>query len=235
MRTKLATLVISFACLAFGQHESGNLDVSKLQVSKTETAEFPANGTLRIQKSVGEITIEGWDQPGFEITTTRSMQDDVAAKDRDKAKQSLDAVHVAITHQGSDLIVTTEYPHRGPGGRNFDLEYRIRVPRTASIVVERHTGEVHIDDVTGDVRASVGGGLIAMRLAGEKPLAIDARSKWGSVNSDYAGKETRRPFPFGHTFAEPPSTDAQKLHLRVGFGDIILLKEHNPRAPAPIT
>jgi hypothetical protein len=51
----------------------------------------------------------------------------------------------------------------------------------------------------------------------------------GSVYSDFAGSETPRPFPFGHKFIEGASTAPQSLHLKIGYGDIVILKAHEPR------
>jgi hypothetical protein len=53
----------------------------------------------------------------------------------------------------------------------------------------------------------------------------------GSLNSDFAGKETRRPWPFGHQFIDGAPGASQHLRLRIGYGDIVLLKANNPQEP----
>src|ERR1700729_128256 len=53
-------------------------------VSKTQHLDFPAGGTLRFINSVGVLTVEAWDQPGVEITTTKSTKADVDAAHREK-------------------------------------------------------------------------------------------------------------------------------------------------------
>ena len=69
----------------------------KIQVAKTENADLPAGGTVRFKNSTGELTIEGWDQPGVELTTTKSGQ---RAAD----------VKVSVTHDGNDLdFVVLQY------------------------------------------------------------------------------------------------------------------------------
>jgi hypothetical protein len=227
------------ACLLLGDDEAKQ----KVQVVKTTKFDFPANGTLRLQNSIGEVTIEGWDQPGVEITTTTSSKEEyLLPKDRAKEK-AVDRVKVSANRNGDELVVTTEYPHHRAFPfitplqtvTNFDLEYVIKVPRNAKLVVKHEDGEVHVDDVTGNIQITARQGLIALRLESEMPPAIDAKSDLGSVNSDFAGSEKRHPFPFGHTFVEGASTAPQNLHLRIGFGDIVILKAHEPKAPPPAT
>jgi hypothetical protein len=239
MRYKLALLSLSLACLLLGDDEAKQ----KVQVSKTEKADFPANGTLRLQNSTGELIIEGWDQPGVEISTVKSSKEEYLAADRDKATKELDRVQVSAKRNGDELVITTEYPrHRAfpwvtplQTVTNFDLQYVIKVPRSAKLIVNHKDGEVHVDDVTGNIQATARQGLIALRLVSDMPPAIDAKSFVGTVNSDFEGRETLQPLHFGHKFEEGASTAPQTLHLRIGYGDIVILKAHQPKAPPPAT
>jgi hypothetical protein len=206
-----------------------------VQVSKTEAMDFPAGGTLRMENSTGNVNIESWDQPGIEITTIKSSKDDKQAEDREKTLKELGRVEITTKRNGNELVIATQYPHHQappylwPLSRvtNFNLEYDIKVPRSAKIVVQHDAGNIYIDDIAGDVEANARQGLIFLRLAGDAPRAIDAKSISGSVNSDFPGRETRKVFTFGHQFVDT-SLAAQSLHLRIGFGDIILLKAHDP-------
>jgi hypothetical protein len=239
MRYKLAVLCLSAACLLLGYDEARQ----KVQVSKTENVDFPANGTLRLQNSTGELTIEGWDQPGVEITTTKSSKEEYLAADRDKATRELDRVQISTKRTGNELAVTTEYPrHRAfpfvtplQTVTNFDLDYHIKVPRNANLIVKHDDGEVHVDDVTGNIQVTARQGLIALRLVSEMPPVIDAKSYLGTVTSDFAGRETRQPLHFGHTFVDDAKSAPQNLHLKISFGDIVILKAHEPKSPLPVT
>ena len=222
-------MLVCSTWLAFGQNQA-----ERVQVTKSETGEFPAGGTLRLEKSVDELWIEGWDQPGFDITTTKTTRDYVPATELTQAKADLERVRVTCSRQGRELIVRTESK-----GRKFDLEYRIHVPRTAALVVEHHTGGLQVDDVSGNVKASVSQGLIMLRLPADRQLAINAKSTWGSVTSDFRGISTTAEsctvapcsfatFPFGHRVRESATAPQQELYLRVGFGDILIMKENNP-------
>jgi len=206
----------------------------KIQVTKTEHADLPAGGTLHLKNSTGELTVQGWDQSGIEITTIKSTKFayKTAEPDRAKASQHLDAVKVTVARQAEELVVTTDFPRNrrylprpSVGYRDFDLEYVIKVPRGANIIVDHDEGELHFDDVTGDIHATTNQGTITLRLPQAAQYTIDAKSRIGDVDSDIAGTTTRR--HFGHEFVQA-ATAPHKLYLRNGFGDIIILRMHQP-------
>jgi hypothetical protein len=238
MTRKILVLALSASCLLPGQ---GGIR-QKVQITKTDKMDFPANGTLRVENSTGELDIEGWDEPGLEITTTVTSADEYPASEREQETKKLDRVQVSAKRNGEELIVTSAYPrHRAfpwvdslSTVTNFDLEYHIKVPRHAKIVVKHEDGNVYVNEITGNVDVKTRQGLIALRLIGDAPPAIEAKSELGSVSSDYDGKVTGRPWLFGHSFVEG-TTAAQNLHLKIGFGDIIILKAHEPQAPRPLT
>jgi hypothetical protein len=204
----------------------------KIQITKTEHADLPAGGTVRFKNSTGELTIEGWDQPGVEITTIESTKIAYpsAGVEHDRAVQMLAGVKVSDAREGNDLVITTGFPRHtrflprpSVGSRDFDLEYVVRVPRDAKLVVDHDSGEIHFDDVTGDIHATLIQGEITLRLPSAGQYAIDAKCRIGAVTSDFPGTTKRE--HFGHSFTE----DAQaphSLYLRNGFGDIIILREH---------
>jgi hypothetical protein len=53
------------------------------------------------------------------------------------------------------------------------------------------------------------------------PYSIDARSKMGTVISDFAGKAHVRHF-IGERFAGAEANSPRKISLRVGFGGITI-------------
>jgi hypothetical protein len=219
-------VLLGFVCLLFADDEVKQ----KVQVTHTETVALPAGGQLRLVNSIGELTVEGWDRPDVEITTIRSTSAEYASRDREKASRELDRVKVSVAPQGADLVITTVYPRRrrlsparllGPA-TGFDLEYRIKAPRTAALAVDHATGEVHVTDMTADIRATVRDGLITLNLPQAGLYDIDAKSKIGEVISEFPGHRERKRL-FGHQFFQGTPAP-HKLYLRVGFGDIIIFK-----------
>ncbi len=232
-------IALGAACLLLGENETAR----KVQITKTEKLNFPAGGTLRVQNSTGELTIEGWDQPDIEVTTTKSSKEVNTPREREKATRELDRVKISTKRNGDELDITTEFPqHRAfpfvtplQNVTNFDLEYVIKVPRNTRLIVRHEAGEVHVDDIAGNIQVKAVQGLIALRLTGETPRSIQAKSDLGSVNSDFSGNESRHPWPFGHEFVQGTAANTQNLDLKIGFGDIVILKAHEPVAPAAVS
>ncbi|MGD1068670.1 MAG: hypothetical protein ABSB15_00905 [Bryobacteraceae bacterium] len=237
MNRKPALIGLGLACVLLGEREPQK----KVQVTKTEKMDFPAGGTLRLEHSVGELTIEGWDQPGAEITTTKSTRAVYSQKEKEKETKDLDRIQISTELQGNELIVTTQYPSHVAlpwfttldHVEKFDLDYHIEVPRNAKLVIKHDDGEVHIIDVAGNIDASARQGLIAVSLTGDAPRSIDAKSKIGSVNSDFPGNEKAHELFIGHTFVAGGATAAQSLKLRIAYGDLIIGKSfHSEPVPS---
>ncbi|HWE51981.1 MAG TPA: DUF4097 family beta strand repeat-containing protein [Bryobacteraceae bacterium] len=212
MNYKIAVVVLGMACSLFAQ-------------TKTEHLDFPAAGVLRFEHSVGDLQIEAWDQPGVEITTTKS------AMEKDKTAD-LARVQISTKRQGDELVVTTQYPSHVAfpwvttldHATNFQLAWQVKVPRNAKLVIHHTDGEVHIAGVAGNIDASARQGLITLWLAGESAPSIDARSSVGSVTSDFPGAEKPKEFHLGHEFLQSAAAASQSLKLRIRFGDIIIAK-----------
>jgi hypothetical protein len=116
----------------------------------------------------------------------------------------------------------------------FDLLYRIRVPRNTRILVNHDVGRVFIDGVTSDIEATLRGGDLLLHLPQEAQYTIDAKADAGHVNSDYPGEQKRRFWRIGHEIVTQGPPSSHKLNLRVGVGDIIILKTQTPEAPPPL-
>ena len=224
------TLMLGVACLLLANDEIPQ----RIQITRTEHADLAAGGTVRLKNSTGELMIEGWDQPGVEITTVKSTKllYPAAGAERDKASHMLDDVKVSVTHQGEELVIVTDFPrHRrflprpSVGDRDFNLEYRIKVPRDAKLIVDHDAGEIHFDDLTGDIHATMNQGLITVRLPAAGEYSVDAKSTIGAVTSDIPGTTTRK--HLGHVFVQG-STAPHSLYLRTGYGDIIILRMQKP-------
>jgi len=205
----------------------------KVQVSNTERVDFPSGGTLRLTKSIGVLTVEAWDRPDVEITTITSTKADYDTRGGEKAKSELDRVRVAAERHGDELVITTDFPRPRAFSR-FDLEYRIKAPSTARLIADHNVGEVNIDGLVGDIQVTLLQGEMMLHLPEEGRYNIHARSQFGNVNSDFPGPEERRWWLLGHRSVSENSQAAQKLNLRVGFGDIVILKTRVPAPPGPL-
>jgi hypothetical protein len=222
----LAALVIAYLAAGCVFVEDAPKQFQYPPVVHTERVAFPAGGSLRVKNSVGELTVEGCDCQEAEIVTTKFG----------KPAEELDKIHVTSKVQGNELLVTTDFPHHlrrfpNPAGNGpqFRLRYHIRVPRSARLDIDHELGEVNIEDVRGNIRATALQGAIVLHLPESGQYAIDAQSKWGAVNSDFPGHEKRRWWLVGHRFVPESANGPQKLYLRAGWGDIVILKIRIPQ------
>jgi hypothetical protein len=197
---------------------------------------------LRFKNSVGELTVEGWDRPDVEIATIKRTKAEYASRDREKGSRELDRVRIAVERRGDELVITTDFPrHRvlPPSSllrpaTGFDLEYHVKAPMNARLAVDHDKGEVHVDNLTSDVHATVLNGGITLHLPQQGVYSIDAKSDFGGVTCDFPGHERRRPWLFGHQIVQAAPA-GHNLYLRVGFGDITILKIGVPPIPGPLT
>ena len=198
-------------------------------LTETQHLDFPQGGTLKMVNSSGELVIEAWDQPGIEIVTTKSVKPGSDGREFDRVK-------INAERKDNDVVVTTTMPAHSrflrlfEGKSDYDVEYQIRLPRTAKLEISHDMGEVHILGVTGEIHASAGMGLISVQLPQEGSYSIDAKSKLGSVISDFEGSGKRERL-FGREFAAGPSGATQKLRLSIGYGDVMVLKLSAPKTP----
>ncbi len=205
-----------------------------VRATNTQHADIPAGGTVKIPNTRDELTIQGWDQPGVEITTIKSSKYELSAADREKATHELESIKIVTELKGNDLEITTSLPKesgflfvRSP--RDFRMEYLLKVPRNVHLIVEG-SGEAHFEDVAGDIQANMHQGEITLRLPRNGAFGIDASVRVGSVISDFPGDTKRRTWFLGHTFSGTAQT-AHKLYLREGFGDILIFKASATATP----
>ena len=180
-------------------------------VSKTERIGFPSGGTLRLARSSGIVTVEAWDRPDVEITTISSS----------------DEVRTTAERHGNVVVITTS--PRGQGLAVFDPECRIKAPADARLIADHDMGEVNVEGLTGDIQVTLHKGEILLQLPQDARYDIHAQSRFGNVSSEWPGSEQRSWWLLGHRSLNEDSQAAHKLNLKVGCGDIVILKT---RAPA---
>ena len=212
----------------------------KAVVTNTQHLDFPAGGLLRMVHSTGYVDIEAWGGPGIELTTIKSTKEEVDAADRAKAEGEFQKIQIQPERKGDELTITTSFPHLAlpppsPLGKatNFDLEYRIKMPRNARLAIDHNLGEINIQDISGEIRVKTRQGQILLHLPQDRQCAIDAKSGVGAVNSDFPGTGRRAGLLFGRGFVGNAPAGAQKIYLRIRYGDVVILKENSPAAPGP--
>ena len=94
-------------------------------------------GTLVIDARVGDIQVEGWDEPRLEIEAEKVVQ----AKDAQKAQALYDRVQVALEGKDKQVTLRTLYPPRRlwrpfRGESKLSVNFRIHMPNDANLVLK---------------------------------------------------------------------------------------------------
>jgi hypothetical protein len=227
MTIRLCAL-IAFSAASFLRAADAE-DTRKVQVSHSEHMDFPAGGTLHVVNSTGTLTVEAWDRPEIEVTTTKSSAWEYPASEREKVAKDLESVKVSMERKGNDLVVTTNSHWYA----SADLDVLIKVPSSTKLIDNHRDGSVSVDGLTSDIEVTLRTGEIVLHLPQDAHYDIHAKCGIGNVNSDYAGQEKRVWF-FGHKIENEASPADHRLNLKVKVGDIVLLKTQLPKYPEPL-
>lgn len=196
----------------------GGAPLPRMDAVTTDKVDFAPGGTIRIEASVGELNVEGWDEPSVEVTVTRYTWDANA----ERAKRELDRVQVGKpVVSGKELTLTTK--HSKVSG--IYVDYRIRVPRDSKLVIRHDVGDVIVYDVAGDIDASARVGGIAVQVPASEHYVVDAKNKaLGDIYSDLSGKRRETWVLMGDSLESNPQGATRHLRLRVGVGGITIQK-----------
>ncbi len=224
---------------AEGVYEKG--PKQSFEVTNTERVPFAPGGTIRLNSSYGYLTVEGWDEPEVEITIIKSTDSFYQPSQQQRAEQPFGQVRVAAERRSDkELAISTiiEGRHRflplvQKAELGVTVEYRIHVPRDSRLIVHHDNGYVWVSDITGDldVRSHTGDMIVILSETG--PNSIDARTRLGSVSSDFTGKSRSRlsQFVVGSHFDSVSQTPKRRIYLRMGRGSIEI-KQDLPLGPA---
>ena len=196
------------------------------QVTNTQNIEFAPGGTIHINGSYGVLRVEGWDRPEVVVTVTKSLPYGYERKHPDKAKQRLEGLRVVAERTSStELVISTARSSLG-------IEYEIQVPRSSNLAIHHRTGFVSVSGVTGDIDATCRRGDLVLWLPEKASYSIDARSKVGTVSSDFPGAFAVRHL-IGQRYSHADPSPLRRIYLRARFGGITI-KPILPESEAPI-
>jgi DUF4097 and DUF4098 domain-containing protein YvlB len=129
-----------------------------------QTYSLPANGHVNIQNLYGDVSITAWDRDEVLVEAVkRSSNND---------PRQLDDAQVIVVPSSTGLSIRTQYS-RGEAGHPASVEYRITVPRSATLDdVKLINGGLWISGLSGSVTASaVNGSIRAEKLGGYADLS----------------------------------------------------------------
>lgn len=199
------------------------------QATTTDHVNFAPGGTIRLTAQASNLFVEAWDQPEVEITTIKSA----------RRASCLDDVHV-VTKKASvnELAISTTVPSGNFFARLFGrtcgatIEQHVNAPRDSHLVIHHGAGYLMVSRISGEIEATSRSGDIVLMLPDPGPYSIDAKSKFGSVSSDFTGTAHREKL-VGEQFATAQPPQSRRIYLRIGFGGITI-KEVPATPVAPV-
>lgn len=222
------------------------------EVSKTERVDFQPGGTVLLDNSYGYLTVEGWDEPAVEITVTKSTNRFYEPEPKEKAKAEKRFQEIGVVAErrsDKEFAISTATPVRHNfissilpqrriivtlpkhSQRGVTVEYTVHVPRDSRLVVRHDNGYVWVSDVTGDIEVRSHTGDMIVMLPDPGPYSIDARTRLGSVSSDFIGKaKNLSQFLVGTHFTYASQAPSRRVYLRMGRGSITI-KNGPPSGP----
>ena len=144
----------------------------RVQEEFHQTYPLAPNGRLSLENINGSVRINAWDRNEVRVDAVKWAY----------TRERLNEAEIKVDASGADVRISTRYPDRNQTFTNdkegrlqnpASVEYTISVPRSARIdAVELINGDLEIEGVAGDVRASsINGKVVARNLAGEAKLS----------------------------------------------------------------
>ena len=188
------------------------------QLSHYSARMFP-RGTVLVDTRVGDVTVEGWDESRVEIEAEKVVR----ASSENKAARRFERIKVELTANDEEIQLKTVFPPRRPwrlfrGATKLSVNYRLRIPAQASLVLKCTDGDVRIRGIDGRQEIRVGYGNVEVNLPSLGRLrSLNASTFLGYVQSNIHGEEgagVGRKVEFWNPRGE------QEVTVRVRFGGV---------------
>jgi hypothetical protein len=149
-------------------------------------------GTLTIDTRMGDIQVEGWDEPRLEITAEKVVE----AGNQKKAEPLYDQVQVTLEGKDKQVLLRTLYPARRlwrpfRDESKLSVNFRIHMPFDANVAMKCVDGDVRVSGLVGKQEISVNYGDVEVNVPSIYRLrSLNARSLLGYVQSDLHGENS---------------------------------------------
>lgn len=146
-------------------------------------------GTLMIDTRMGDLWIEGWDDPHVEIEVEKVVR----AKSEAKAKPLYNQIKIQLEGKDKEVGLRTLYPARRlwrpfRGESKLSANFRIKMPYDANLILKCVDGDVRIFGVVGREQLRVNYGDVEIDVPDIWRLrSLDAHAWLGYVQSDLHG------------------------------------------------
>lgn len=214
--------VLVSLCLLWGLCGPARADEFS-QVSRYAVRMF-SYGLLTIESRMGDIHIEGWDEPRLEIEAEKVVR----AKSNEAAKPLYEELKVVLEGQDKRVLLRTLYPPRRVwrpfrGEGRLSVNYRIKMPFDANVALRCVDGDVWIRGVVGKQEILVNYGDVEIDIPSlDRLRSLRAHAWLGYVQSDLHG-EDRGGFGPGISYWNP--SGEQDIYVKVRMGGVFVYRD----------
>ena len=193
------------------------------QVSQYSVRMF-SYGLLTIDTRMGDIHIEGWDEPRLEIEAEKVVR----SKSEKTAKPLYERITVVLEGQDKRVLLRTLYPPRRMwrpfrGESQLSVNYRIKMPFDANLVLKCVDGDVWIRGVEGKEQLLVNYGDVEIDIPSRDRLrSLRAHTWLGYVQSDLHGESNAG---FGPRISYWNPSGAQDIYVKVRMGGVFVYSD----------
>jgi hypothetical protein len=146
-------------------------------------------GMLIIDTRMGDVRIEGWDEPRVEVEAEKNVR---AGSER-KARPLFDLIRIELAGQDKEVRLRTIYPGRSlrrpfRGESKLSVNLRIKMPYDANLTLKCVDGDVRVMGLVGREQLRVNYGDVEINVPDVYRLrSLDAHTWIGYVQSDLHG------------------------------------------------
>ena len=154
-----------------------------------QSARLFSSGTLVIDSRVGDLHIDGWDEPRVEIEVEKVVRTSTEAK----AKPLYALIQVRLEGGDKEVRLTTIYPSRKlwrpfRDESRLSINLRIRMPFDSNLKLKCVDGDVRIAGITGREELRVNYGDVEIDVPHVYDLrSLQAHAWLGYIQSDLSG------------------------------------------------
>jgi hypothetical protein len=192
------------------------------QLSRYSVQMFP-RGTVAVDTRVGDLAVEGWDQARVEIEAEKVVQ----AASEAKARGLYDQIKIELKDNDEEVRLRVIFPPRRPwrlfrGATKLSVNFRIRMPAEASLVVKCVDGDLRIRGVAGRQEVHVNYGNVEISVPSLWRLrSLQARTWLGYAQSDLHGEDSAG---FGRRISFWNPQGEQDISVQVRFGGVYIYR-----------
>jgi hypothetical protein len=193
------------------------------QVSRYSVRMF-SYGLLTIDTRMGDLQVEGWDEPRLEIEAEKVVR----ARSEEAAKPLYERLTVVLEGQDKRVMLRTLYPQRHlwrpfRGESQLSVNYRIKMPFDANLALSCVDGDVTIRGVEGKQRILVNYGDVEIDIPSiDRLRSLRAHAWLGYVQSDLHGENKAG---FGPRISYWNPTGQQDIYVKVRMGGVFVYSD----------